>query len=186
MDFSVCRDDSSNSDINISAALPRLGLRHGRSDRTAIGFAKIADLSLRWRGEHVFARVRELRHGLRNLQLANAGKRVGNLGRHKLARKRKELTVFDELVTDLFQNQCSIVGIDAKLIVLDLLASDGVEFNASNLFPDCGFIHERMDYIVVSESQQINWGQPHDGINLSRRQFAASHRRQVSTGPNIE
>src|SRR2546425_458714 len=100
MDFSFCRDDSSNSDINISAALPSLGLRHGRSDRTPIGFAKIADLGLAWRGEHVFARVSKLRHGLQNLQLANAGKRVGNLGRHKLARKRKELTVFDELVTE--------------------------------------------------------------------------------------
>ena len=76
--------------------------------------------------------------------------------------------------------------IDAELIVFDLLASDGIEFNASNLFPACGFINDRMDHIVVSESQQINGGQPHDGINFRGEQFAGSHGRQAPTGPNIE
>src|SRR5207302_1297435 len=123
MDFSVCRYDSSNGDIDISAALPCRGLRHGRSDRTPIGLAKSADLGLGRRGEHVFARVIKLRYCLRNLQLANAGKRVGNLGRHQPARKRKELAVFDELVTDLFQNQCSFAAVDATPTVVAPLAS---------------------------------------------------------------
>src|SRR5205807_8835275 len=134
-DLSVFRDDSSNDDIDISAAIPFLGLWHGRSDRTPKGFAKITELGLRWLSEHVFARIGKLRDCLRNLQLGNTGKGVDDLGRQKLSRARKELTVFDEVVTDLFQNQCSIAAFYAKLIVLDFLASDGIEFNASNLFP---------------------------------------------------
>src|SRR5437870_10615361 len=73
-DLSVFRDDSSNDDIDISAAIPFLGLWHGRSDRTPKGFAKITELGLRWLSEHVFARIGKLRDCLRNLQLGNTGK----------------------------------------------------------------------------------------------------------------
>src|SRR5207249_6296657 len=80
-DLSVFRDDSSNDDIDISAAIPFLGLWHGRSDRTPKGFAKITELGLRWLSEHVFARIGKLRDCLRNLQLGNTGKGVDDLGR---------------------------------------------------------------------------------------------------------
>src|SRR2546430_615217 len=82
-DLSVFRDDSSNDDIDISAAIPFLGLWHGRSDRTPKGFAKITELGLRWLSEHVFARIGKLRDCLRNLQLGNTGKGVDDLGRQK-------------------------------------------------------------------------------------------------------
>src|SRR5260370_26540719 len=139
MDLSVRPDHSSNGDIDISATFACHRLRHGCPDSAAVGFAKIPDLGFGRRGKHVFARVTELRHYLRNLQLANPGKRVGNPGGHKLAGKRKEFTVLDHLVTDLFPKQGPVTGINTKLIVFDLLASDGIEFNAPNFFPASAF-----------------------------------------------